>query len=376
MANTLTNILPRAYSAAIEVAKEPAGALDSIYMDFDNKGMAKGDTLRVPVAPVAAVSAFTPAATSSSGTDKTASAVEVTITDSNKTSWHLTGEQIRSLDNAGNRLDWVDQLLKQGMRALRNDAETTLCDAAYQGASRAIGIAGTTPFATSLDLLADAQKELADNGAPMADLQCVINTAAANNLQKLNIYQKANEAGSDAERRSGQFGDQYGFKLRKSAGIALHTNGTGTSYVSDGIEAIGQTTLTLKTGSGTVVAGDYVTYADDADNKYVVNTGCAAAGDIVIGNPGLKVATGDGDALTVGADYTPNFACERSAIVGVVRPPLIPENPTIKQIPITDSNGMTYLLLDISQYGQRTWELHLAYGFKVVQSEYVINIMG
>ena len=64
------------------------------------------------------------------------------------------------------------------------------------------------------------------------------------------------------------------------------------------------------------------------------------------------------------------------AVVGVMRPPLIPENPTISQMIISDSFGMSYLMLDISQYGQRTWELHLAYGFKVVQPEHVAILIG
>jgi hypothetical protein len=48
----------------------------------------------------------------------------VTITKSRKVSWNLTGEQIRSLDNAnGITPDWVGQLVQQGMRTLRNEAE-------------------------------------------------------------------------------------------------------------------------------------------------------------------------------------------------------------------------------------------------------------
>jgi hypothetical protein len=37
---------------------------------------------------------------------------------------------------------------------------------------------------------------------------------------------------------------------------------------------------------------------------------------------------------------------------------------------------MTYLMLDIAQYGQRTWELHLAWGFKSVQPEHVAILLG
>jgi hypothetical protein len=95
-----------------------------------------------------------------------------------------------------------------------------------------------------------------------------------------------------------------------------------------------------------------------------------------IGRPGLLVAEADNDAITIGNNYTPNVAFERNAVVGVVRPPLIPANPTISQVAISDGSGLTYLLLDIAQYGQRTWELHLAWGFKAVQSEHIAILMG
>lgn len=54
----------------------------------------------------------------------------------------------------------------------------------------------------------------------------------------------------------------------------------------------------------------------------------------------------------------------------------MPPNATIQQQLISDQYGMTYLLIQIQQYGQTTWELHLAWGFKVVQGEHVAIVMG
>jgi hypothetical protein len=59
-----------------------------------------------------------------------------------------------------------------------------------------------------------------------------------------------------------------------------------------------------------------------------------------------------------------------------MRPPLMPANPTIQQMPITDQKGMTYLMLDIAQYGMRTWELHLAWGFKTVTPQFSAIVLG
>ena len=80
--------------------------------------------------------------------------------------------------------------------------------------------------------------------------------------------------------------------------------------------------------------------------------------------------------MTVGAAYTPTFAFERGAVIGVARPPLIPANVNIKQLPITDKFGLTYLLCEIVGDGMLTWRLNLAYAFKVIHPEYVATILG
>jgi hypothetical protein len=381
MGNTLTELQPILFSAAQTVSAEPFGAVDAINASFDDKGVAKGDVVKVPVAPSRSAADFTPAATTSSGTDATAADVEVQITKSRKVSWHLTGEQQRSLDNGAMSSEWVRQLVAQGMRTLRNEAEVDCVTAIYTAGSRASGTAGTNPFASALTPLADVRKILRDNGAPMADLQFVGNTTSEANLLKLGVVYDASIAGSDAERRSGILRRQYGFELRTSGGISTHTKGAGTGYdVNNGSgEVAGQTTITLDGGtvnSTGIKAGDIVTFAG-ASTMYVVNTGLTAtSGDIVIGNPGLLATVADTVEMTIGNDYTPNMAFERSAIVGVMRPPLMPANPTIQQMLISDQFGMTYLMLDISQYGQRSWELHLAWGFKAVQSEHIAILLG
>lgn len=367
MANTLTSLAPTLFSAARLVANEPFGAVSAIDARFDDKGVARGDTVTVPVAPVRTASDFTPNNVPATGTDATATNVGVQITKSRKVDWHLTGEQIRSLENGAESNEWVGQLIKQGMRTLRNEAEIDCALAIKVGASRAFGTAGTTPFATDLTTFTNLRKILQDNGAPMADMQMVFDTNAGLNLRNLGVFQNQYQAGSDQERRSGDLGRQFGFLPTESAGIGTHTKGTGTSYTSSTAGfAVGSTTIAIITGSGTVLAGDVVTFAGDA-NKYVVATGVAAPGNIVLAEPGLRQALpASAVAMTIGNNYAANVAFERQAIVGVMRPPLMPVNPTINQMAITDQYGMTYLMLDIAQYGQRTWELHLAWGFKTV----------
>ena len=376
MANVFTALQPVLYSAAQEVSSEPFGVISSIAATFDDKGVAIGDKVKVPVAPTATAATYTPSMQTAAGTDATASAIEVEITANRMVSWHLTGEQLRSLQSGGTDGEWVRQMVAQGMRALRNEAEAACAQAIKEGASRAVGTAGTNPFASDINIIADVRKVLMDNGAPLADLQLCIDSAAGTAARKLGIIQQAYQAGSEAERRSGQLLRQFGFEIRETAGIRQHTKGTGASYVTDGATAAGVRDIALKTGTGTVLAGDVVTFAADSVNKYVVNKGVAAPGAVQIGRPGARVAIPDANAMTIGANYTPNLAFERNAVVGIMRPPAMPDNPLMQRTLISDANGLTYLLVQVAGDGMATWRLHLAYGFKVVQGEHVALLLG
>lgn len=375
MSNTLTTLAPTLFSAAKEVAAEPFGVVGAINTSFDDKGVAKGDKVTVDVAPTRAASDFTPGATTSTGDDSTAGKIDVTITKSRKVSWHLTGEQQKSLQNATINQDWVSQLVKQGMRTLRNECEVDAAVAVKIGASRAFGTAGTAPFASDLTALTNVRKILVDNGVPKADLQMVFDTNAGLNLRNLGVLQNAYQAGSDAERRTGEFLPQMGFRLSESAGIGLHTIGTGASYLVNNASgyAIGATAITVDTGTGTVLPGDIVTFAGDT-NKYVA-AGLSGT-TLTLNAPGLKKAVADNVAITVGGAYTANLAFERGAVVGVLRPPIMPANPTIEQMLVSDDKGMTYLMLQIAQYGQLSWEMHLAWGFQAVNGEFSAIALG
>ena len=383
MPNLLTALAPTLFSAAQEVSAEPFGVVSAINASFDDKGVAIGDKVKVPVAPTRAAKNYTPSMNPNNGNagdDAAAAVVDVEITKNRFVDFHLTGEQERSLANGGNDREWFRQIIAQAMRTIRNEAEADAAVAVKSGASRAVGAAGTTPFATNLDAIVEARALLRANGAPMSDPQLVLAPASVVNLQKLAIYQQADQAGSDAERRAGVLARQFGFLIRDSAGIVKHVKGTATGFdINNSLGYdVGAFVLAMDGGDGgTIKAGDIMTLAGDT-NQYVINGAHAAfvAGDVVIGRPGLRAAVANGVEATIGADYTPNLAFERNAVVGVMRPPIIPASPLIDQLPVSDGKGMTYLLARVVGDGMVTWRLHLAWGFKVVQPEHVALILG
>ncbi len=365
MANTISALAPLLFSAAREVPRELTGLIAAVSTNFDSKGVAKGDTVTVAVSPSQAQADVTAAQTFTAGTDRTAASRVLTLSKFKGTSWNLTAEQEVSLFNGGvNAAEFFKQTLIQGFRVLINGMETYLGTTIRANASRANGTAATTPFGTNINVIADAGQILTDNGTSMLDRQLVLNTAAGTKLRQIANLYKANEAGSAELLRQGILGDLFGFKIRESAGIAVAvTAGTGANYVVNNVAgyAIGATSIAVDIGTGTVLAGDVVTFAGDS-NKYVVATGITAAGTLVLQEPGLLAAHADEDAMTVGSAATANLAFTRQSTVLVARPALQPQSPVADQMVITDpQTGLSFLLVHAVGDAMASWYLRVVY---------------
>jgi hypothetical protein len=410
-ATTLTALQRAQVSANIEVAAEPCGILDSVNLKFDDKGAALGQVVVVPVLTPqpSTVGGATPSNVPPTGRANTPVNQQITITNVPEQSLTFTGEDLKLLDTMDSRSEVLKQWLAQAERAHRNEMDAAAATAISYGGSRAVGTVGTTPFLKDLSALTNARRILRKNGAPMSDVQVVTSVDAYTNLLNQNVIQKAHEAGSDAERRSGVIKSQFGLMAtRESANITDHTAGAGTGYHVNGSGnpvAIGTTAIVVKSGSVNTTGiqiGDIIKFAGDTSNQYVVvpapgsstqlqtltaSNLLAAAGTIYIGNPGLRVAIADNAAITIVSSantvtgvtgYSPSYAFERHCVVGIMRPPIQPTPSPFYTIldTVTDKFGYTYLFGEANQNFQVSWFLWVAYGFAVTQSEYVVPIIG
>ena len=331
MANVLTNLAADIYRAADIVGREAVGFIPSVTINSGIERVAVGQTVRSHFTRSATVGDLTPAMTIPEGTDQTVDTKTMTLTKQRGVAIPWTGEDIRFVNGgAGYETVYGDQIA-QAMRAICNEIEIDLATEAYQNASRAVGTAGTTPFASNLDLVVDARQILFDNGMPVTDgrLSLIMDSLAGTKMRKLTQLQKVNESGDTRLLRQGTLIDIMGAMLKESAGVVTHTKGAGTGYdfVVAG-EAVGQTTLSVEGGTVNVTgikAGDVITHAGDAVNKYVVNTGTtAASGDIVIGSPGLRIAGVDANEITIGNSYTANVMLHQAAVELAMRAPAKP----------------------------------------------------
>jgi len=378
MANTLTNLTPDLYEALDTVSRELVGLIPAVTLNASAERAAKGQTIRSAVAPAAAAADITPAQTAPDTGDQTIGNKTLSISNSRGVAIRYNGEEQRGLNANGPGYQNVlrDQFA-QAMRTLCNEVETDIADL-YASASRAYGTAGTTPFGTAGDFTdaSSALQILKDNGAPLTGNQLVVSSAAGANM--LGLQSRVDVQGNDSLLRQGVMLSTAGMDIRESAQIISHTKGTGASYlVNDAGLAVGDTVIACDGGTGTILAGDVVTFAGDT-NKYVV-TSALAAGSFTIAEPGLKVAVADNAAITVNDSYAANMAFNRSAIVLVTRAPARPEEGDLAEdvMLMTDPrSGITFEVSMYKEYRQVHFEVALAWGVSAIKPEHMALLVG
>lgn len=390
MANdiSLTGLTEILYQARDKVCNEPTGFAQGVMVNGGSEGVSAGGTVTsIRTTEPTLETSYTPAMTAPDAADITTSTETMTLSSYAGSSIPLKGEQWLQLANTVGAELALEQLYMQAMRKMRNAIEAAIGAAAYKGASRAVGTAGTTPFASNFNTINELRQILEDNGTPMndGDLSLVISTLAGTNLRNLSVLTKANEAGTDATLRRGELLNISGLSIRSSAGIASHTKGAGASYViNNGNIAVGSTTISIDGGTVNTTgfkSGDIVTITDEpTGGKYVVKTGLTAtAGDIVLNYPGLRGAIVDGKAVTIGNSYTANVGFHKTAIELAMRPPAQPPGGDSGEeisVMVDEKTGFSFSARLYKGYGMNQIKLMAFYGVKVWKPEFVATLLG
>lgn len=388
MANVLTDLAADIYKAADIVGRELSGATTSVLINADGSEQAAlNDVVRSAFTRQASAVDVSPSMTIPEGTDQTVDNKTLSMTKSRAVQIPWTGEDVRHVNNgAGFETIYGDQI-RQAIRTLTNEIEVDICGEAYKNASRVVGAAGTTPFASNFDLVAQARQILVDNGTPTdGQLTMVLNTLAGTNLRNLAQLQKANENGSDQMLRNGVLLDLQGLMLKESAGIQNHTAGSITANVTvTGATAAGATTINVTTdGTGAVnlVAGDVITFAGGSDQYVVaadVTIGNSTTGDILINSPGLKSALAGSEAVAAEASYTGNVAFHRNALELAMRAPALPPggDAAVDLMTVQDPfSGLVYQVAAYKGYKKAMFEVSAVWGVKAWKPDFIAGIQG
>lgn len=382
--HTLTDLAGDIYVAADKVGRELVGMIPAVTINSGSEAAAKDDTIRSFATPTVSPTTLTPAMTIPEGTGQTVANKTMTLDTMETVEIPFTGEGIKHLNNGSGFETVYGDMIAQAMRAHVNAIEGDLITAARAGASRAYGTATTTPFSTANDYTdaSNLLKILKDNGAGAFDNQMVINTASGANF--LGKQSAVNSAGTDSILRQGVILDVAGMPIRESGQLGTHTAGTAASATTDNAGyAVGATTITLASaGTGTILAGDVITFAGDT-NKYVVVTGDAdvsGGGTIVLQEPGLRVAMSAATkAITMVATHSDNLGFSRSAVELAMRPPADPVGGDAAEDSMMVTDPHSGLSFGISVYKGRKKAMiavDALYGVKCWKPEHVALLLG
>lgn len=383
--NTLTNLIPDLYAALDVVSRELVGMIPAVTVDASVNRAAVNESVRVPIAPAnTAGGDITPAMSIPAEADQTIGYSTIAITKARAFPFSWNGEEQRGLNNGPGYLGIRANQIAQAMRAAVNEVETDLC-ALHAVMSRAAGTAGTTPFATNTAGLTAARQILADNGASLSDASLVLNTTAGTNLRTLLNVNSARDESRMPITQQGVITRISDLNIRESAQVVTSTAGTGATVKTNTAGyAIGATTITLKStgGTGTVVAGDVITFAGDT-NQYVVTSGdsdISNGGTITIADPGLRKAIAASEtAITIVAAAARSMAFSRSAIVLATR---LPERPAegdlaLDVMTVTDPrSGLSFEVAIYGGYRKIRYEIALAWGVKCIKPEHTALLLG
>ena len=385
MANTLTNLTPDLYQAMDTVSRELVGFIPSVTLDSGIERAAVGQTVRSFVTPSVTASDITPGVTAPNDGDQVIGNQNMTITKARGVPVRWNGEEQRGTNSGPGYNSILQDQFAQAMRTLTNEMESDLATL-HATTSRAYGTAGTTPFSSDLSDTAEVRKILADNGAPLTDMNLVIDTTAGAKMRTLTQLTKANEAADNTLLRQGVLLDVHGMAIRESAQVVT----TGTNVITGtvtvtGTNAVGATSIGITTAGGAAVAalaGDIITFAGDS-NKYViasaVTVGASTTGVIVLAAPGLRIAKVATTAISGVTAAARSMAFSKSSIVLATRAPARPTEGDMADdvMMITDPrSGISFEVALYKQYRQIRYEISAAWGFKNFKPEHSAILLG
>lgn len=291
----------------------------------------------------------------------------------------LTGQDWSSINQGV-----LPRSYKRAVEGLAERIDQSIYKAAAKWAYNTVGTAGTTPFASDIDILSEAATRLTTGKAPKADRCLAIDEYAMQNARKLTQFREADKAGTQETLRTGIIGEAYGFMFAESNNIPTHTTTASGTYVIDASGSIGNTTITVDNGSdalpAALIVGDVLSIAG-SDQQYVVTSYTAGATEAVVGIfPALDQAIAVNDVVTVKASHKLNLAFHKESIAFASRPNVDrPMTPSVVYELIPDP--LTGVVLDLriqDHHRQVGWSIGCLWGVTVppLKEGGIVRVLG
>jgi len=379
--NNLNGLIPILYAALQVISRELVGFIPATSMNSTAENAALNQTIRVPITPPSENQDITPGTPPKNG-GTNFGFVDMAIT-KERIATPIVWNGNEQISVGGQLNQMMINQYTQSMRSLVNEVERDVCLEGALGALMAgnvYGVAGSTPFASNLDDLAEVRKIQDDLGTPKSDRHLIINTSTGMAIRKLVQLTNVNQAGENTLLRQGVLNNLFDYAIRESGGYAPVKPGTQTQIrlsadVSEGSKSIAVQALTgtLNVGAIIQLGGDYYTL-----------TAPAIIGATMLNiSPALKKDIANNTSGNVLAKYLPNVAFSRDFIYLMTRNPAMPNQANkaggqlLDIISITDTvSGLSFQVTLWEAYRQIRIEIGLAWGVKAVNSRHGVLMLG
>ena len=369
MANTITNVVPKLVGLMLPKLRANSVMPRLVNRDFDTLGAQPGSSIDVPIPPTIATSDVTADRYAPTTSDITLSTVNVPLSSWKEAAFYMTDKDLLEVEQ-----DKLPGVVESALASIVSTIDAAILEAAMDGHGLADN-QGSSVFNAIADVTAP-QKLLNTNKVPRGERYCVFQEDAEANLLELEQFTSGDYVtGFPIE--SGDMGltPKMGMAWVMDQNVGTHTAGTGNNYVTSGANSIGDTSIVLATGTGTVLPGDTVTIQN---YKYGVASGTDGPGTITLNQGLLEDVTSGTGVFVIDRTSTNigNVAFHRDSIVFVSRP-FQSSNAAIASQTISDPISGLSLRLEVTREHKRDrWSIDALYGTKVVRPEGVIKVIG
>lgn len=402
MANTQTVLLRKILARGMSVLRERVIMPRLVNSDFSAEVVQKGTQITIPISVAVPDIPVTPSNVLVAPVDVTPTSVVVALDQwRQSTPIGITAKEKTEIDV---KKDFLPGQLAQGIKGLANTLNeyiwgkyTTATSGIYGFISNPTAGVGTIldPFGTgvldtsTVRACTNAKKVLNQQLCPRQDRRAVLNFNAEAAMLDLGSISDADKIGSSDVKISGEVGRKFGIDWFADDDVPDHTRGSAYE-ASPGNVTIGATAIVTATqvdirdsddNSGTLVAGDILTFAGDSQTYCVTGSGApytlTTATTLVTIVPALKVAlTQSNEVVTVKNSHAVNLVFHRDAFalgMRVFEMEIAGRTMSTMTDPVT---GITLRLQVVPQHMQETWSFDFLYGAQLVRPEFAMRIAG
>jgi hypothetical protein len=369
-ANLIDVIIPRILAGFLSPLSALTPILSSCDRRYEPEFKKKGSSVDIPISTEMAVRDVSPSVTSQESPSYQPRIETLRLSQWKEIVFTLDDRECRSIMDGT-----VTNQMRQNGISMANFVESALAGT-YVDFYNSVGTAGTTPFATSADIISSAGEVLDNEYCFENDRALILHTSAHAKAEVLPIFANVNQSGTDVTHRKGYLGEKFGFDVMKGQLVAQHTAGTASGRQVSAAIAAGARTFTLgAAGTGTLVRGDIFRVSGDS-GAYVVSS---VDGSVISFSPAVRTAWAANAAITVTPSHRANLAIQREAIAlvsALTNDPLASEMGIPLQKIVEPNTGLAFTLELERQNYQTALKISTLFGVKAVRPNFGCRLLG